>query len=148
MAAKLILTRKGSMVNRRQKYKVLIDGVEAGQIKNDDTEEFTLPAGPHTLQCKINWLSSSVETIDLQDGLNTYRSVSNGMKFIVPLYFMLLAGILIPFFFTLSKSPVPSFINILKLILILPMVIYLGLYLTAFRKKYLLIGEDKSNPFK
>ena len=46
------------MVNRRQRYKVLIDGVEAGQIKNDDTEEYTLPAGSHTLQCRINWMST------------------------------------------------------------------------------------------
>jgi hypothetical protein len=148
MAAKLILTRKGSMVNRRQRFKVLIDGVEAGQIKNDDTEEFTLSPGQHTLQCKISWMSSAVETVDLKDGVNTYLNVKDAMKFIVPLYFMLIAGILIPFFFSLNKSHVPASINILKLILILPAVIYIGLYMTVFRKKYLLIGEDKSNPFK
>lgn len=148
MSAKLVLTRKGSMVNRRQRFKVLIDGAEVGQIKNDDTEEFALSAGQHTLQCKINWMSSGIETFNVAEGANTYRSVSNGMKWIGPLYVMLLAGVLIPFFYTLSKTAVPTWLSSLKLILVLPAVIYIAVYMTVLRKKYLLIGEDKSNPFK
>ena len=148
MAAKLILTRKGSVLNRRQHYKVLIDGVEAGQIKNDDTEEFALPAGVHTLQCKLNWMSSDVETVTLQEGVNVYRSVRNGLRFIVPLYFLMLAGVFLPFYFRFSKTPVPVYIETLKIIFIFPAIIYYVSYLTLFRKKYLVIREDQSNPFK
>ncbi|MDQ6812537.1 MAG: hypothetical protein M3040_02165 [Bacteroidota bacterium] len=148
MAAKLVLTRKGSLVNRRQRYKVLIDGSEAGQIKNDDTEEFILSPGQHTLQCKINWMSSAVETFDVAEGSNTYRSVTNGMKWIAPVYIMLLIGVFVPFFFIITKAPVPPYVNTLKLLLVLPAIIYVGFYMTFFRKKYLLIGEDKSNPFR
>jgi hypothetical protein len=148
MAGKLILTRKESFVNRRQRYKVLIDGVEAGQVKNGDTEEFTLPPGTHTLQCKINWMSSRVETFELNEGNNTYLVVSNGMRFFLPFYILLLVGVFIPFYFHLIKSPVPPFINTFKIVLILPTLIYLLLYMTVLRNKYLLIGEDKSNPFK
>jgi hypothetical protein len=148
MSAKLILTRKASLLNRRQRFKVLIDGVEAGQIKNDDTEEFTLEPGVHTLQCKLNWMTSSIETVTLKDGVNTYLSVSSGLKFIVPLYFLMLAGVLLPFYFRFARIPMPEYYNTLKIILIFPAVIYYILYITLLRKKYLVIGEDKSNPFK
>ena len=148
MAGKLILTRKGTMINRRQQFKVLIDGVEAGKIKNDDTEEFALATGTHTIQCKVNWMSSQVETFQLHENGNTYLSVSSGMKFIVPLYIMMLAGLFIPFFFTLAKSPVPAIINTLKAILVFPTLVYLILYMSILRKKYLVISDDKTNPFK
>lgn len=148
MPAKLILTRKASILNRRQRYKVLIDGVEAGQIKNDDTEEFILPAGTHTLQCKINWMGSQVQTVELKDGANTYLNVSSGLKFIVPLYFMMLAGVLFPFYFHLAKMPIPSYVNILKIILIYPAILYYIFYISVYKRKYLVIGEDKNNPFK
>ena len=148
MEAKIILTRKGSILNRRQHFKVLIDGVEAGQIKNDDTEEFALPAGVHTLQCKLNWMSSKVETVTLQDGVNIYRSVSSGLRFIVPLYFLMLAGVFLPFYFRFAKTPVPDYIETLKIIFIFPAIIYYILYITVLRKRYLVIGEDQSNPFK
>ena len=148
MAAKLILTRKGSVVNRRQRFKVLLDGAEAGQIKNDDTEEFTLEPGKHRVQCKVNWMSSEVQTVDFKDGVNTYLTVGNGLKFIVPLYFLMLAGLLFPFYFHLVKAPVPDYVSTLKVVLILPAILYYLLYLTVFRKKYLVIGEDKSNPFE
>ncbi|MCW3113577.1 MAG: hypothetical protein JWR18_1973 [Segetibacter sp.] len=148
MAAKLILTRNGAVFNRRQRFKVLIDGAEAGQIKNDDTREFTLEPGDHSVQCKLYWMTSQVETVNLKDGANTYLTVSNGLKFIVPLYFLMLVGVLFPFYFHLVKAPVPEYVSTLKVVLILPAILYYILYLTIFRKRYLVIGEDKSNPFK
>jgi hypothetical protein len=148
MAGKLILTRKGSVVNRRQRFKVLIDGVEAGQIKNDDTEEFTVEPGEHTLQCKLSWMTSPVETFTVNEGTNTYRSVSSGLTFIVPLYFIMLAGVLLPFYFRFAKLPEPDYVDILKIVLILPAILYYIFYISFFRKKYLVIGEDRSNPFK
>src|SRR5690349_9929132 len=107
MGAKIILSRKGSVLNRRQRYKVLIDGVEAGQIKNDGSEEFAVSDGVHTLQCKLGWMSSEIETVTLQDGVNVYRSVSSGLRFIVPLYLLMLAGVFLPFYFRFAKTPVP-----------------------------------------
>lgn len=148
MAAKLILTRKGGVLNRRQAFKVLIDGVEAGQVKNDDTEEFTVEPGEHTVQCKLNWMTSQVETVNLKDGVNTYLTVSNSLKFMVPLYFLMVAGVLFPFYFHLVKAPVPNYGNTLKTVLILPAILYYIFYITIFRKKYLVIAQDKSNPFK
>ncbi|MGI8637067.1 MAG: hypothetical protein ACR2KZ_16865, partial [Segetibacter sp.] len=133
MSAKLILSRKSSILNRRQRYKVIVDGVEEGQIKNDDTEEFTLEPGQHTLQCKLNWMSSEVETVTLQEGVNVYRSVSNGLRFIVPLYFLMLAGVFLPFSFRFAKTPVPDYIETLKIIFLFPAITYSILCFTVFR---------------
>lgn len=148
MASKLILTRKGEWINRRQRFKVFINNKEAGLIKNGDTQEYELEPGTHTLQCKINWTSSPVHTVEIKQGINTFLSVSNGMKYIVPLYIMMLVGILLPFFFRFANLPASETINTIKIILIVPAIIYIFLYITVFRKKYLSLGEDKSNPFK
>lgn len=148
MASKLILTRKGEWINRRQRFKVFINDKEVGFIKNNDTQEYELEPGTYTVQCKINWTSSPVYTFEIKQATNAFLTVSNGMKYIVPLYIMMLFGVLIPFFFRLAKLPVSETINIIKIILIVPAIIYILLYITIFRKKYLDLGEDKSNPFK
>lgn len=148
MPAKLILTRKGAVLNRRQTFKVLIDGVEAARIKNNDTLELPLQPGLHRVQCKINWKSSNIVTVDVKEGVNTYLSVSSGVKFIVPLYFLMLAGVLFPFYFHLVKAPVPAYVSWLKMILILPALLYYIFYITVFKNKYLVLEEDTSSPFK
>jgi hypothetical protein len=148
MASKLILTRKAEWINRRQRFKVFINDKEAGLIKNDDTQEYELEPGTYTVQCKLNWTSSLVYALKIKQGTNAFLTVSNGMKYIVPLYIMMLVGVLIPFFLRLAKLPMSETINIIKIILIVPAIVYILLYATVFRKKYLYLGEDKSNPFK
>ncbi len=148
MASKLILTRKGEWINRRQRFKVFINGKESGLIKNDDTQEYELEPGTYTIQCKLNWTSSPEYIIEIKQGINAFLTVSNGMKLILPLYIMMLAGVLIPFYFKFAKLPVPEILNIIKIVLIVPAIIYIFLYMTIFKKKYLYLGEDKSNPFK
>ncbi len=147
MTGKLILTRKGSMLNHRQHYTILIDGKEVGQIKNDDTEEIELLVGVHDIQCKINWMSSPVKQVTIKDGDKTFLQVSSGMKFIVPLYFMMLAGLFFPFYFRFAKLPIPEAATIIKLVLIIPALLYYIFYISINRKNYLHLGEDKSNPF-
>lgn len=148
MASKLILTRKGEWINRRQRFKVFINDKEVGLIKNNDTQEYELEPGTYTVQCKINWTSSPVYTFEIKQGINAFLTVSNGMKLILPLYIMMLAGVLIPFYFKFAKLPVPEILNTIKIVLIVPAIIYILLYITIFKKKYLDLGEDKSNPFK
>jgi hypothetical protein len=148
MASKLVLTRAGQMQNRRQLYKIFIDGAEAGAIKNDTSEEFELTPGSHTIQCKVNWMSSNQQSFTIKEGANTYLRVSNGMKFFLPLYILLLAGLLFPLFFRIAKLPLPSSVETIRIAAIIPAVIYYLVYVTFLRKNYLHIGEDSSNPFK
>lgn len=41
MSSKIILARKDEFINRRQRFKVLIDGNEAGLIKNDNMKNIS-----------------------------------------------------------------------------------------------------------
>ncbi len=147
MASKLILTRKGEWFNRRQIYKVLINDQQAGVIKNDSTEEYELAPGSYTVQCKHNWTSSPIVSITIKSGEKSYLQVSNGMKYIVPLYILMLVGLFFPLYFKFQKIPMPDAVPIIKIILIFPALIYILLYLSILRKRYLNLGEDKSNPF-
>ena len=147
MSSKLILTSKGEFINRRQRFKVFIDGKEVGLIKNDDSEEYELPAGIHLLQCKLNWMSSPGYTVNVKEGENSYVSVSNGMKYYFPLYILMLVGLFLPFFLKIGKVPIPDFVNVLKIILIVPALVYVVLYMSVLKNKYLNLAEDKSSPF-
>lgn len=147
MASKLILTRRGDWVNRRQLFKVFINEKQVGLIKKGDTQEYELEPGNYAVQCKLNWWTSPVHIVDIKEGTNTYLITGNGMKFIMPLYFMMLAGILIPFYFKFARLPMPEAVNTIKIILIVPALIYILVYMTFLRKKYLYLTADKTNPF-
>lgn len=147
MAAKLILTRSREMVNRRQLYKVLINGKEAGAIKNDSNEEYSLEPGNYVVQCKLNWMRSNEHTFELADGKNTYLKVHSGLKYIVPLYIMMFVGVFFPFYFQYSHQPMPAAASIVKMVLIFPAIFYYLYYITINRKNYLVVERDKSNPF-
>ncbi|WP_018612006.1 hypothetical protein [Segetibacter koreensis] len=147
MPLKIILTRKGEFINRRQRFKVFINNKEAGLINNDDSKEYELEPGTYTVQCKLNWMSSPIHTVDLKDGENAYLRVSNGMKYYFPLYIMMLVGLFLPFFLKIGKVPVPAWISTLKIILIVPALLYVIVYMSFLKGKYLSLTEDKGNPF-
>lgn len=126
---------------------MLVDGVEIGQIKNDETEEYSVEPGTHTIQCKVNWMSSEVTSFTFKEGAKTFLKVRSGLRFIGPLYVLMLIGVLFPFYFHITKSPMPAYIESLKPTLIFPAIIYYILYVTFLRKHYLVIEKDASTPF-
>ncbi len=147
MAERLIITRKGEWFNRRQNYKVFINDVEIGTIKNDDTQEYILKPGNYVLQCRHNWMSSAPFPFVIRTGANTRVRLRNGMRYIVPLYIMMMIGIIFPLYFSFARLPRPTNSDIIKLILILPALIYMLSYLTLLRNRYLLLSFDEENPF-
>jgi len=68
MTATLKLTRKsiGAEV-RRGAYEVVIDAKPFGLIAMNDTSEFAVEAGRHTLQIREGRNSSRIETFDVAD---------------------------------------------------------------------------------
>jgi hypothetical protein len=148
MAAKLVFHRKGEWLNRRQQFKVLIDGREVGKIKRDETLEFELPAGTHVVCCKINWMSSNEKTIEITDGKNVYLAVGSGMKFFMPLYIFMLISLALPLVFRFAKTPFPEAIGNYRFVLLVPAVVYMLAHVTILRTRYLLVVEDTTNPFR
>lgn len=135
------------MINRRQPFKVLIDGVETGAVKSDDSQEFLLEPGEHVLQVKVSWMSSAEIPINLQEGKNTYLKVRSGMKYYTALYFIMIAGLLFPIAIRLLKIPVTPAFDFVRIVLIFPAILYWLYYITINRKNYVVVEEDKSNPF-
>ena len=69
----LILERtRSKWDDATRSYKVLIDGVKIGEIKNGETKYFDVPEGYHTLQLKIDWCSSGVQQIFIEKGKDFY----------------------------------------------------------------------------
>lgn len=145
--AKIILTRPSAWMNRFRPYSVFIDDVHAGNIKNGSSEEFLLNAGTHNIKCKIAWYSSSVYTINIEQGSVEYLLVKSGIRYYSLMLISLFTGIIINLFYSQFLEQRPLGIFLLQLALILPALLYMLYYLTVGKKNYLVIEEDKDNFF-
>ncbi|HMH35277.1 MAG TPA: hypothetical protein VK543_19715 [Puia sp.] len=144
---KLIIRRPNEWQNRARVYKVLIDEVEAGNIKNNSSEEFSTNPGIHRIQCRISWYGSAVFQVDLKPGQVEYILVKNGMKYYWPLFLLLTAGIAINLFYIGHEDEKPLWATLLQLLLILPALLYMLFYLTVGRNRYIVLEEDRDNIF-
>ena len=61
-------------------YKVIIDGIEVGVIKNGETKEYDLNEGFHSLQLKIDWCSSQAESFVVKNGDTIYANCAPAKK--------------------------------------------------------------------
>lgn len=145
--AKIILNRKGEWMNRARTFKVLIDGQKAGTIKNDSAEEFLVEPGEHTIRCTIDWCSSPETTIHLGPNEIAYLQVKSGLKYYWPLFILLIAGLLLNLVFVGNPANRPEWSVYLRMVLLLPALLYITYFLTVGRKRYLLIEKDKDNLF-
>lgn len=141
---RIILVRKRAWRSRMRNYKVIINGVQQGEIGNGNTEEFEVPAGSNEIHCSINWLSSNSYTADIRPGEVVYLKVVSGIK-----YFWIAYGITI--FFLVGRLFYRDRLKldgnpIMAILLILVLCYYLY-YLTIGRKSYLKIEEDSSSVF-
>ena len=145
--SKIILRRPDEWLNRARPFKVLIDGIEVGNIKTGASEEYILSAGTHRIQCTISWYSSPELIVNLSAGRVEYIQVRSGMKYYWYLFFVLLVGISVNLFFIGREGGKPLWASLIQLLLILPALVYMLYYLTVARKQYLIIEEDKENIF-
>jgi len=144
---KIILSRRSEWINRSRNITVYIDGNEAGRIRNGSTEEFLVSPGSHQLQCRIAWYSSPVIVVNMEPQEVEYLVVKSGMKYYWPLFFLLLAGVLLNLLFTYRRDERPWWMLLVQTLLILPALVYFLYYMTAGRKKYLQIEKDQDNFF-
>ena len=145
--SKIILTRKKEAFNKSRPFKVFINGEDKGTIGYEQTLEYDLEPGTYIVHLKYNWMSSPQYTVNLLSGKNAYLSIGNGMKLIIPLYILMLTGLFFPFFLKIARVPLPEATSIIKIVLIFPALIYILVYLSVLKNRYIDISEDKSNPF-
>lgn len=145
--AKIILNRKSEWMNRARGYKVLIDGEEKGAIKHGSADEYIVPAGSHTLECKVNWMKSNTYAVSVNDSDIKYLKVRIGMKYYTPVYVLLLIFVFIPFIANKAAMPISPGFEAVRVGLMVLIILYFVYYLTLGRHKYLVIEDDKDSVF-
>jgi hypothetical protein len=82
-SCKVIIKRKPQFTDAIRSYHILIDDVEAGKISIDETVEFCLSPGNHSLKLELDWMSSNIieltiekgEIVKLECGCNTLSAI-------------------------------------------------------------------------
>jgi len=54
--------------DRKRSYKIFIDQKQAGSLVAGESREFTVPAGRHVIQLKIDWLGSRSLAVNVPEG--------------------------------------------------------------------------------
>ncbi|MSO00077.1 hypothetical protein BHT95_12015 [Bacillus paralicheniformis] len=62
------VNRTSQLMNKMRKFSVLIDGVEAGKIKDGGRLRIDLEPGEHEIQVKIDWCVSQTLRFTLDEG--------------------------------------------------------------------------------
>ena len=143
---KIIITRGSEWLNRLRPYAIFIDGNQAGAVKNNSSEEFIVEPGTHKLYCKLAYYQSAEFTVDIKQDEIVYLRTKNALRFYWPLYILLAIGLVLSVLNRHSTTG-PITWPYLQWVFILPFLLYVLYYLTAGRKKYILIEKDKNNIF-
>lgn len=70
--AMLTIVRNSTVADGTRAYKVVLDGVVVGKVKNGETVEFALTPGKHVLHLKIDWCRSDIVEFDSAEGNERY----------------------------------------------------------------------------
>ncbi|ATH94106.1 hypothetical protein ACH95_18935 [Bacillus glycinifermentans] len=88
------VNRTSQYINKMRRFSVLIDGVEAGKIKDGGRLRIDLQPGEHVIQVKINWCTSQTVRFTLDEGeVLKFRCGSpvHGWKMFFALFYVLAA---------------------------------------------------------
>jgi len=126
--------RSNDYINAPRNYRLFVDGQKIGTISNNQTKDFEIPAGQHTLIAKIDWCSSPELSFELNDN-DSKTFLVGGLKngnWIFPLIMIM---------FVLSLLLPNTSINYYKLIFVLPPLLFILYILTIGRKDFLTLIE-------
>jgi hypothetical protein len=70
-SCRLRISRVKAERDRLRRYRILLDGVEVGRIKRNDTWEGSVPPGRHQLRVAIDWKSSPTMAIEVRGDSST-----------------------------------------------------------------------------
>jgi hypothetical protein len=132
--ATLKIHRANDYINALREYRLFVDGQKIGTISNNQTKDFEIPAGRHTLIARIDWCSSPELSFELNDN-DSKTLLVGGLKngnWIFPLIMIM---------FVLSLLLPNTSFNYYKLIFVLPPLLFILYILTIGRKDFLTLIE-------
>jgi hypothetical protein len=88
----LKIVRDSGYSDRLRAYQVILDGAKIGEVRDDQTQQFAISPGQHTLSLKIDWCGS--KTIDFTvagDEEIWFEAKSNlrGLKIFAALWYVI-----------------------------------------------------------
>ncbi|MEO5944766.1 MAG: hypothetical protein ABIP30_00140 [Ferruginibacter sp.] len=146
-ASKIILRRKSQWMNRMRGYKVFINNVQLGIIKNDSTEEYITEPGLKLVKCKVDWCGSPPKELMLKPGEVAYLEVKSNLKYFTYLYILVLVGIFGRFALRSGEVEMPKWATICSAAIFIVAFLYMTYFLTLGRNKYLMVDTEKDNVF-
>ena len=75
---KLQINRISEFKNRARKINIKLDNESIAKIKNGEKLELDIPVGTHTLQAKIDWCSSNLLELEMDDSSTIVVVLSSG----------------------------------------------------------------------
>lgn len=132
--ASIIINRTSEYLNRLRNCDVYIDGKKVDTISNGETKEFNISAGQHSILIKIDWCSSQILLVDINDN-ETKSFKVGGFKngnWLIPAALVILSSI---------SSRLFDFNYLFYLII--PFFLSMVYYMTLGRKQYLTLKENK-----
>jgi len=75
---KILIHRISEFENRARKIKIELDGKPVAKIKNGEKLKLDVPSGKHTIQAKIDWCSSNLLDLDVDDSSKIELALSSG----------------------------------------------------------------------
>ena len=132
--ATIKIQRTNDYINALRKYRLYIDGQKIGTINNDETKDFEIPSGRHSLIAKIDWCSSPEISFEVKDD-HTKTILVGGLKngkWIMPIILIIVVvSLLLPNYSQTNY----------KLFLVLPPCLFILYFITFGRKNYLTLSE-------
>jgi hypothetical protein len=71
------LVRPALLIDRIRSYQILLNGKKAGKIRHNSTLEIRIPAGPVTIEARLDWARSQPLTMNAVPGQTLEIEVRN-----------------------------------------------------------------------
>jgi len=84
---KITVTRKKAWADKIRSYKIYIDGVKVGKVREGKSWSKELSEGAHKIQLKIDWYSSKTIEFDSSENFECITNV-RGWKLFFPFVFL------------------------------------------------------------
>jgi len=91
--ASIVIERApGGYRDRMRPYKVLVDGVASGSVKQGESVTILVAPGTHTVQLKIDWCTSRAVAVEVPPSARATLRCSAGGSALMALWDMLRPG--------------------------------------------------------
>jgi hypothetical protein len=76
----LTVVRDSGYADRLRAYKIVLDGIAIGSIKNGETKTFPIAPGQHSLSLRIDWCGSKSVEFAAADGTSVVFEAKSNLR--------------------------------------------------------------------